>query len=219
LSAEAKFPARTSIPPLPDLGRSVELVRDFQAGDGLALNELFERYRDRVRRIVGIRLGAGLRRFLDEDDIVQEVFIVAARRIGDFEPRGHSSILYWLSAIAENQIRDKARYFQSPKRDGHNEVRLGLHDSEGGGVPEPPSPEPSPSQRSIWVEIEQIVDESLGKLEPAAYREAILCRDYYGSSWEEVCKALERKTVAAAQELYRRAHSKLREEVLRRMRR
>jgi RNA polymerase sigma-70 factor (subfamily 1) len=208
-----------SIPDLPNLGRSVELVHDFQAGNELALNELFERYQERVRRIVRIRLGPELRRYLDEDDIVQEVFISAARHIGDFVPKGHSSILYWLSAITENRIRDKARYYSSAKRDGHAEVRLSLSASEPGGTPEPASHAPSPSQQNIFVEIGQIVDDALAQLEPAAYREVILCRDYYGSSWEEVCESLERKTTAAAQELYRRAHAKLREEVLRRVQR
>jgi len=206
-----------TIPDLPGLGRSVELVRDFQAGDEKALNELFGRYQERVRRIVGIRLGPELRRFLDEDDIVQEVFMVATRRIGDFEPRGHSSILYWLAAITENRIRDRARYYKSAKRDAHGEVRLGHADSQPGGTPEPASPAPSPSQQNIFVEIGQIVDDALAQLEPTPYREVILSRDYYGSSWEEVCESLERNTVAAAQELYRRAHAKLREEVLRRV--
>ncbi|MFT4542529.1 MAG: RNA polymerase sigma factor (sigma-70 family) [Planctomycetota bacterium] len=208
--------ANASIPELPELGRSVELVREFQEGNELALNELFERYQERVRRIVGVRLGRELRRFLEEEDIVQEVFLVAARRIGEFEPTGHSSILYWLSAIAENRIRDSARYHQSSKRDAYREQRLGLSDSEP-GAPEPISPAPSPSQQNIFAEIGQIVDESLSQLEPVAYREVILSRDYYGSSWEEVCKSLERKTVAAAQELYRRAHAKLQVEVVRRV--
>jgi len=203
-----------AIPDLPELGRSVELVRDFQAGDEQALNELFERYQERVRRIVRIRLGAELRQYLDEDDIVQDVFIVAARRIHDFEPQGHSSILYWLSTITENRIRDRVRYHRSTKRDRHGEARFGLFQSEPGGAPEPISPGYSPSQQNIHVELAQIVDDTLAQLEPVSYREAILCRDYYGSSWEEVRVSLDRQSVAAAQQLYRRAHAKLREQVL-----
>ncbi|NOT29057.1 MAG: hypothetical protein HOP15_01270, partial [Planctomycetes bacterium] len=44
--------------PLPELSRSIELVRQFQAGNRAACNELLERYRPRLLRIVRVKLGA-----------------------------------------------------------------------------------------------------------------------------------------------------------------
>ena len=212
---------RTSRTALPDLGRSIELVHEVQSGDELALNELFARYQDRVRRIVSVRMGAGLRRLMDEEDIVQEVFIVAARHIADFEPRSHASILRWLAAIAENKLREKAKYHGRDKRNAAREIRFDSSSTTPTAmrVPEPAAAGPTPSQQSVWLEIEELVDACLSKLEPEVYREVILQRDYYDSSWEELCDALERPTVAAVQELYRRAHAKLRVAVANRLRR
>jgi RNA polymerase sigma-70 factor (subfamily 1) len=204
---------------LPDLGRSIELVHEFQAGRETALNELFSRYRDRVRRIVGVRMGAALRAVMEEDDIVQEVFLVAARRIGEFEPQSHASILGWLAAIAENKLREKAKFHTREKRDARMEVPFASPEdtSSSGRAPEAVAAGPSPSQESAWIEVEGLVDSCLSKLEPDVYREAILQRDYYGGTWDELQTALDRPTVAAVQELYRRAHAKLREDVMRRM--
>jgi hypothetical protein len=58
--------------PLPKFEDSLALFRRAQGGDGGALNELFERYYDRIYRIVRIRMGAKLRGVLESHDIVQQ---------------------------------------------------------------------------------------------------------------------------------------------------
>ena len=204
-----------SDPTDPDLGRSIELIERFQGGEDSALNELFTRYRDRLCRIVAIRMGPHLRQLLDEEDIVQDVFVVAARRIGDFTPSGHGSILRWLAAIAENQLRDQAKYHHAEKRDARRRVRLRLEPSSqsGPGVADPTAQTLTPSQKSVRAEVEELVDACLRALEPTDYREVILRRDYYGDSWDHVQRALDRPSIDAAYELYRRAHRKLRDAV------
>ena len=66
------------------LTRSVELVRRAQAGERPALERLFERYYDRVRRIVRARLGPELRLRVESVDILQETFTAA---VGSFDRR------------------------------------------------------------------------------------------------------------------------------------
>ncbi len=56
---------------------SVELVHLAQAGDQNALNELFDRYYERVRSIVRLRLGKKLRLATESGDILQDTFAVA----------------------------------------------------------------------------------------------------------------------------------------------
>ena len=109
---------------LPDLSRSIELVQQVQAGDRDACNELFERYRPRLLRIVRVKLGSGLRRRLDEEDIVQDVLLVAAQQLADFGLRSHAGLLQWLARIADNVIRQKREHFEAEKRDAGREVRL-----------------------------------------------------------------------------------------------
>jgi RNA polymerase sigma factor (sigma-70 family) len=189
----------------------MELVHRVRDGDDGALNELFHRYRPRLERIVRIRMGARLRRFLEVDDLIQEVYIVALRKLGEIELRNHASIIQWLAKVAENQIRDKLDYFAAQKRDDAREVPLEMR-RPGGEAPlrrEIADVGTSPSLAAQRTELEGVVDACIQELEPIAYREVVLLRDYYDADWESICEKLERPTVAAAQELYRRAQIRL----------
>lgn len=194
----------------PDPSQSIELVQRIQGGDGDAMNELFERYRPRLRRIVSVQLGARLQRHLDEDDILQDVFLVAARKLAEFQPSSQRSLLQWFAKIALNEVRNRVAFHAAEKRADDQEVRL-VRDSATQGAVRVAGGEPSPSQQALRAELEQLVDAAVQKLEPPEYREVILLRDYSAEEWESVRAQLERPTLAAVQELYRRAHQKLRE--------
>jgi RNA polymerase sigma-70 factor (ECF subfamily) len=197
--------------PLPELTHSMELVHRVRDGDDGALNELLERYRPRLERIVRIRMGARLRRFLEPDDLVQETFVVALRKLGDIELRTHASIIQWLAAVAENQIHDKLDYFGAQKRDDAREVPLEVKRPGGEGVRRRDLADlgTSPSLAAQRNEIADVVDACVKELQPDAYREVVLLRDYYDADWETVCEKLDRPTIGAAQELYRRAQIRL----------
>ena len=64
-----------------ELTQSLDLVRSAQEGDSDALNLLFERYYERVRRVVRMRLGRKLRQEMDSGDILQETFMAAAKAV------------------------------------------------------------------------------------------------------------------------------------------
>jgi RNA polymerase sigma factor (sigma-70 family) len=208
-SPHASEPSDPAEPgPLQELSRSIELVRQFHAGDGAACNELLERYRPRLVRIVRVKLGA-LRRHLDEEDVVQEVLLIAATKLASFELRSHAGILHWLARIAENVIRQKRERHAAEKRDAGREVAL--QPGEGATGLALAASGLSPSQQASRAELEALVDAAVEVLEPPEYREVILQRDYYQEEWEEVRRALDRPTVAAVQELHRRAHQRLKE--------
>lgn len=195
--------------PLPELSRSIELVRQFHAGDPAACNELLARYRPRLLRIVRVKLGPGLRSLLDEEDVVQEALLVAATKLASFELRSHAGILNWLARIAENVIRQKREHHGAEKRAAGRAVPL----QPGTGTADLALAASglSPSRQASRAELEALVDATVEELEPPEYRAVILQRDYYQEEWEEVRRALDRPTVAAAQELYRRAHQRLKE--------
>jgi hypothetical protein len=71
-------PAFDSLPSVED---SLHYLGKAQDGDALALDELLRRYQERLVRIVRARMGRDLRRHVDADDIVNETFVVAARRL------------------------------------------------------------------------------------------------------------------------------------------
>jgi RNA polymerase sigma factor (sigma-70 family) len=202
-----------SISALPAFGPSLELLTRYQAGDEAALERLIERYLPRLQRIVSVRMGRKLSERVEVDDIVQETLIVAARKIGELEMRDHSSILNWLARIAERQIHDKVAYFGARKRDVAKELRMAPHGTStfsGPAASRIVGDDASPSLAVARTEFEALVDEHLARLEPSDYREAIVLRDFQQADWEYIRIALGRPTIAAVQELHRRAQIKLR---------
>ena len=57
------------------------LLQQAAAGDGRAADRLLAPYRDRLRRMAELRLDRRLRGRVDADDIVQETFLQAVRRL------------------------------------------------------------------------------------------------------------------------------------------
>ncbi|MBW0106832.1 sigma-70 family RNA polymerase sigma factor [Pseudonocardia sp. KRD291] len=87
--------------PPTDEGNSWTLVEASQAGDVRAFGELYERYHDVVFRYVLFRMGD--RSFAE--DITQETFVRALRRIGSVSYQGRD-IGAWFVTIARNLIFD-----------------------------------------------------------------------------------------------------------------
>jgi len=200
---------RMAEPSEPSQGRSppsIELVHRAQEGDASALNLLFGRYYQRVRRMVRVRLGAALRSQLDSGDAVQETFLAAVQGFDRFEMRDEGALLHWLATLAERRLRDAARQRGAAKRDparavALEELRRAL---EVGEVTlESAGTDLTPSLLVERGEEGAIVDEELaGLAEPA--REVLLLRDVAGASWQTVAEQLGYRTERAA----RVAHAK-----------
>ena len=196
-----------STEPDPECTVSLDLVRQAQAGHDEALNRLFERYYDRVRRIVRLRLGKHLRTSLDSADILQETFIAAVRSFERFEMRDEASLIHWLSKLAERQIIAAADYHGAKKRDKRREVPLPTatgSTSQSGFRPEFAAETTPPLDGLAAQEQIDIVENCLQEL-PEEYRELILMRNYAGASWELVAEETGRPSGAAARMMHARA--------------
>ncbi len=207
--------------PPPALAESVDLVRRGQQGDHAAFGELVERYQDRVRRIVSIRMGLQFRGLLDSLDLAQETWMAALRGLPDFEPRDHGSIIRWLARIAENEVLDAAKREHAARRDRRREragAELGATSGDGPGAAAalPASPEPSPSEVASRHELREAYDACVAEL-PDSFREVVLLRDYSLLDWPSVSEQLGRPNIHATQELYRRALLRLGELLRRRV--
>ena len=53
-------------------------------GDQEALRDLFSRYRDRLKRMVHLRLSRRLAGRVDDSDVLQEAFLDIARRLDEY---------------------------------------------------------------------------------------------------------------------------------------
>ena len=64
-----------------DTGHLVERLR---AGDAQTLTDLFQRHRDRLRRMVELRMDARLQGRVDASDVLQDAFLDAAARLDGY---------------------------------------------------------------------------------------------------------------------------------------
>jgi RNA polymerase sigma-70 factor (ECF subfamily) len=86
-------------PAAADAGEEAALVSAARDGDRAALGQLFTRF---GRMVHGLVLARAPR--ADADDLVQEVFVQALRKLGTL--RDPAAFGPWLAAIARNQVAD-----------------------------------------------------------------------------------------------------------------
>jgi len=100
-----------------------DLVRRAQRGDERALAALLDRHGQPLRRRIQGSLSPAVRRKLSASDVLQETWLVAARRLHVFEYRGQGSFGAWLGQIADHAARKAARRFEgTAKRSTNREV-------------------------------------------------------------------------------------------------
>ena len=104
--------------------RETQLVKQMQAGDLQALADYVEVVRVRLLAFIQRRLGAGLERKLEAEDILQEVSSDAIRALSQANLEDGRAFS-WLCQIAEHRIIDAHRhFFQAQKRAADREVPL-----------------------------------------------------------------------------------------------
>ena len=101
------------------------LVRRAAAGSVEASNVLFDRYRDRLRRMVGLRLDRRLQGRVDVSDIVQDALVDASRRLGDYAKKPTMGFFLWLRWLTgEKLLNTHRQHLGAQKRDATQEVSI-----------------------------------------------------------------------------------------------
>ena len=93
----------------PNSDETVELIADVQNGDGDARNDLLERHRKALRRMIDMRLDRKIRGRVDASDIVQDVLVTADRRLNDFLDKPEVPFFIWLRKLAQDRVIDVHR--------------------------------------------------------------------------------------------------------------
>jgi RNA polymerase sigma factor (sigma-70 family) len=167
---------------------TVDLVKAAQGGERAALERLMERYYDRVRRAVGIRMGPRVRSWTDSVDIMSRTFLKALQKFDTFEMRDESSLLRWLVKIAEGMIHDAADERNAACRDPARESPLEFVTPDGAVVQVPLAAASTSVTRGLGrAEDKELVDNAIAGL-AAADRELLLQYYYLDMSWEQIAE-------------------------------
>src|SRR5262249_48215819 len=83
---------------------TVHLVERLRAGDRRALAELFHRHRDRLRKMVELRIDARLRGRVDASDVLQDAFLDLARRVKSYLSDPRLPVFLWLRLVVGGQL-------------------------------------------------------------------------------------------------------------------
>jgi RNA polymerase sigma factor (sigma-70 family) len=159
-----------------------ELLQASRAGSREAFCELVRRHQRMVEAAVVAAAGRG-----DVDDVVQDTFVTAWRRLDDLRDDG--ALRSWLYGIARNLAR-KAR------RTSHHVQRSDTLDTTE------PTTDATPFDAVADQEREQVVATALARL-PRRYREPLVLFYYEHCTVKEVAAALAMREDAAMQRLSR----------------
>ena len=109
--------------PPTDSDETDRLLREVARGDQAALRSLLERHRERLRRMVALRLDSRLTARLDAPDVVKEALIEAARKLADYERERPIPFYPWLHRLTTERLavvhRQHRRGTRSVGREDH----------------------------------------------------------------------------------------------------
>ncbi len=111
------------------------LLRRARQGSRSALNHLLERSRPVWLNRAERKLPRSLARKLDPEDLVQECYIEAAARFGEFRGQSLAEFCAWMRSIFDHKTLHHVRHWQRKKRDRKREESL----PATGGVPDVPA--------------------------------------------------------------------------------
>jgi RNA polymerase sigma-70 factor (ECF subfamily) len=204
----------TSMAKIPDRSETTHLVEQALRGDRRALGELLGRDRERLRRMVALRLDRRLQGRVDPSDVIQEACLDAARRLPEYHKNPAMPFFLWLRLLAGQRLQDEHRkHLGAAARDVGREISL-----YRGALPETTSAAlavhllgrlTTPSQAAIRAERKIRLQEALNSLDPVD-REVLALRHFEELSNGETAAVLGLDRSAASKR-YARALVRLRE--------
>jgi RNA polymerase sigma-70 factor (ECF subfamily) len=81
-----------------------ELIRRAAEGDVGSLAELFDRHRERLEKMVRVRLDRGLRGRVDPDDVLQEAYLDLAQQLRNYPGPEAMPVFLWLRILTGQRL-------------------------------------------------------------------------------------------------------------------
>jgi RNA polymerase sigma-70 factor (ECF subfamily) len=195
----------------------MRLVEEAATGDDQAWAELIARHRERLRRMVAVRMDRRLQGRIDPSDVIQEACLVASKQIANYAANPTMPFYLWLRWITGQRLIDQHRRHLGAQARGVNR-EVAFYD---GTFPETTSADlaahlmgrlNSPSQEAIRLEQTIALQEALNSLEPID-REILALRHFEQLSNGEAAAVLGLDKSAASKR-YARALIRLKDVLL-----
>jgi RNA polymerase sigma-70 factor (ECF subfamily) len=100
----------------PDQDETRNLLNGAKQGDSRAVEQLMDRHRNSLHRMVQCRLNRGVAARVDASDIVQEALLTASRRLSDYLQNPRMPFHAWLRQLASDRLNDVYRRQLADKR-------------------------------------------------------------------------------------------------------
>jgi RNA polymerase sigma-70 factor (ECF subfamily) len=100
------------------------LIARLRAGDQFALAELFDKHRDKLRRMVQLRLDHRLAGRVSASDVLQESYIDALKRVEHYFEKPDQPFFGWLRLVVAQRLADVRREHTAQKRDAGKDVSI-----------------------------------------------------------------------------------------------
>jgi RNA polymerase sigma-70 factor, ECF subfamily len=190
-----------------DVEDSADLIERARVGNREAVNSLLDKYRDRLRRMVEMRLDARLHARLDASDVVQEAYVEVAERLEEYLRDPKLPLFLWLRLVVGERLMKLHRHHLGTRmRDAGREVSL-----YRGALPAASSAalaahllgrHTSPTQAAVRAERILRLQEALNTLEPVD-REVLSLRHFEALTAAETARVLGIEEPAAAKRYFR----------------
>lgn len=198
----------------PDADHAARLLELARSGDQVAVQELLAMHRDRLKRMVHLRLSRRLSRRVDDSDVVQESLAECARRMPEYLADPKLPFYLWLRHMTGLKLSEiHRRHLGAQVRDVDREVTL-----HRGGLPEADSVSlaaqllgqlTTPSKAAIRAETRLVVQEALNDMDWID-REVLALKHFEQLSTSEIAEVLG-MSKAGAGSRYLRAIKRLKE--------
>lgn len=184
-----------------------------RAGDTAAVGDVFAAFRDRLKKMVRLRLDRRLQGRLDASDVLQEAFLDVQRKAPDFAAKDMPAYLWLRLVVAERLVQLHRHHLGAQMRDAGQEVSLCR-----GGLPAASTPSlanlllgrlTSPTQAAIRAERQAKLQDALNQMDPLD-REILALRHFEELSNNEAAAVLDLSKTAASNR-YIRALKRLKE--------
>jgi RNA polymerase sigma-70 factor (ECF subfamily) len=191
--------------------RLIERARD---GDAAAIADIFVRHRDRLRRMVDMRLDRRLQGRIDASDVIQETHLEVVQRLAEYLKDPKLPLFLWLRLVVGERLAKLHRtHLGTQKRDAALEVSIFRE-----ALPAASSAAlaahllgkyTSPTQAAVRAERLLRLQEAINTLDPID-REILSLRHFEELSRGEAAQALGIEEAAAAKR-YVRAMKRLKD--------